>query len=244
MSEQREVEEIVKASTTSVEIPSHIIEAKNLDRQVITPEELRARDKNQREENERLREEMTRRRSVDREIRSDQWRSATPDMFKPAVFDDLPEELRSACLTWLEKPDEEKWTLIIFGATGVGKTFVAYAVLRELFLERVEVQIEHVKKLADKLKPSDNSAEILQQVCEVEALCLDDLGSEQDTNWNNDRLDLIVDHRWQWQLPTIITTNIPPKAFGERFGARTASRLIGGSTLVQVTGKDRRLNGA
>ena len=77
----------------------------------------------------------------------------------------------------------------------------------------------------------DHREELLSEVKSCGWLILDDAGTERDTNWNDERLFVLIDHRCNHNLPVVVTTNavgeegIRKILQGER-GARTFSRLI------------------
>lgn len=56
---------------------------------------------------------------------------------------------------------------------------------------------------------------------ECKVLIIDDLGLEKATDWAMEKLDSIIDHRWLYGLPLVITTN----AIGEDLSPRIADRL-------------------
>ena len=73
-------------------------------------------------------------------------------------------------------------------------------------------------------------------------LILDDLGAEKFTEWVAEAVYDLIDHRYAWMKPTIITSNLDPVRLSELFGARLASRISSGR-VVHLTGRDRRLIG-
>ena len=63
---------------------------------------------------------------------------------------------------------------------------------------------------------------------------IDDIGAEHDpSKFGLDKLCQILSHREnRW---TIVTTNVPPESWAERFDRRIESRLIRNATLVDLT---------
>ena len=74
----------------------------------------------------------------------------------------------------------------------------------------------------------------------VDVLILDDLGAERGTEWRQDQLADLVDVRYEAELPIVLATNFPPKAWADVMDARTASRLRGMTFSVELRGPDRR----
>ena len=71
-------------------------------------------------------------------------------------------------------------------------------------------------------------------------LVLDDLGAEKPTEWVQERLFVIVNHRYERELPTFVTTNCGLKELAERIGPRTLERLLQGAEVVTVKGRNLR----
>jgi DNA replication protein DnaC len=171
--------------------------------------------------------------------RLDLWDKATPPEFVGATLGDLdaaqsPDVLRG----WLAKPDDKKRALVLVGSTGVGKSRMAYAVARE-FVPRGVVLFRSLPALLDELRPSGRN-DAFHQAKTCDLLVVDDIGAERDTDWSTERFYLVVDHRWQWRLPTIITSNLAPRDLIAHLGDRVASRLLSNATIVEVGGTDRR----
>jgi DNA replication protein DnaC len=223
---------------------TEVTEVENAPIKKVTPEELRERFERQSADMVKSEVKREARRQQDRRIRGERWASVTPPVWRDACMDVLPDSIAAACQKWLDRPDNQKWSLVLFGSTGVGKTFTMYAVARELWIDRYDVEIIEVPVFMDLIRPSsDDAGRTFDRMKSVEVLCLDDLGSERISDWTSERLDIILNHRWQYQLPTIVTTNVAPRDLAETLGERGASRLVGGSALVKFTGKDKRING-
>ena len=213
-------------------------------RQEITPEILRERAN--REEQERLEFKRKResRRKLDRKVRDERWTELVAPVWRPARVEALPTDLREFAIGWLAS-EAPRPNIILSGATGVGKSYTAYALARELYVDHVNMAIREVAVLLDQIKPQVEGAErTFEKVKTCEVLILEDLGAERHTGtgWADERLHLIIDHRWQWKLPTIVTTNVKLEGLYELLGDRTASRLMDGAMLQVIKGDDRRMS--
>ena len=70
---------------------------------------------------------------------------------------------------------------------------------------------------------------------------IDDIGSERETEWSSQILRLILTHRINELLPTIVTSNFLLKEIAHT-DPRLASRL-GAMSYLKLPGPDRRLQG-
>jgi DNA replication protein DnaC len=75
-----------------------------------------------------------------------------------------------------------------------------------------------------------------QPLREVPLLVLDDLGAERLTDWVTEALFRLINHRFEWRLRTVITTNYSPNEMAERVGERTWWRVVQLADLVRVAG--------
>lgn len=115
--------------------------------------------------------------------------------------------------TNIKKPLREKNCLFVTGSYGTGKTHLACAIANKLILKQIPVICMTMIKLLDVIKSSfdanDDMKEeyILKTYREVPLLIIDDLGSEQITEWSMSKIFSIINSRYEAYMPTIITTN-------------------------------------
>ena len=137
--------------------------------------------------------------------------------------------------------------LYLHGGVGTGKTHVAAAIMRRLVEEaRVPSLFVTVPELLDHLRPNGPEGEgerdaWAESVKNAEFLVLDDLGAEKTSGWVQERLFVLINHRYREELPTVYTSNVSPGELGARIGERTASRVIETSEFVSLEGPDYRL---
>jgi len=144
--------------------------------------------------------------------------------------------------------------LFLIGPPGVGKTHLAVAVLKEvvqktgahgLFYETPEL-LRVIRHTYDPVVRTSES-DILRPVMGAQILVLDDLGAEKTSEWVEETLNLIVNHRYSEKLLTVFTSNfeaVPdrtdPDALLCRIGFRLYSRLHEMCEFVELNGADYR----
>lgn len=135
-------------------------------------------------------------------------------------------------------------SLLLLGPTGTGKTHQACGALRALSLSGVACrwQLATAADIYAELRPRhrvDAEAEF-NRYAKAGLLVVDDLGAAKSSEWTEEVNYRLINHRYAHRLPTLITSNVPPKDLGSALGERVASRLIEMTTRVVLKGEDRR----
>jgi len=101
--------------------------------------------------------------------------------------------------------------LIFTGTKGTGKTHLAAAITIDLIHQGIPVIMGTLISLLGMLKQAyqekQSEQEIIDLYCKVDLLVIDDLGKEKVTEWVLEKLYLIINSRYENNLPVIITTN-------------------------------------
>lgn len=149
----------------------------------------------------------------------------------------------------VEVPSEiEEWlttnaSFYLCGPVGTGKTQYAWAATvawSQHRRERVR-PVQRATALFDELRPGNDQVRAIIDDCQrAPLLALDDLGAEKASEWTRERVYEIVDERYAWQRPVLITSNLTPMQLAEHVGERVASRLSEMCTVLPVLGRDRR----
>ncbi len=114
------------------------------------------------------------------------------------------------CVAYAQDP--EGW-LLLTGAYGCGKTHLAAAIANFRVAEGYTAVFMTVPDLLDHLRaafsPNSETAydELFEQLRNTPLLILDDLGAQSSTPWAQEKLFQLINHRYNAQLPTVITTN-------------------------------------
>ncbi|HUM69610.1 MAG TPA: ATP-binding protein [Chloroflexota bacterium] len=130
--------------------------------------------------------------------------------------------------------DPKGW-LVFKGGYGCGKTHLAAAVANYRLAMGHPVLFINTPDLLDHLRaafgPNATTGydERFEQVRNARLLILDDLGAQSNSEWAQEKLYQIFNHRYNAHLPTIITTNLEL----EGIEIRIRSRMVDPS-LVQI----------
>lgn len=130
---------------------------------------------------------------------------------------------------------EPKGWVVFKGSYGCGKTHLAAAIANHRLSMGHSALFVSTPDLLDHLRatysPSSTTRydERFEQVRNASLLILDDLGAQSNTEWAQEKLYQIFNHRYNAKLPTIVTTNQEL----ESIEIRIRSRMVDPS-LVQI----------
>jgi DNA replication protein DnaC len=160
-----------------------------------------------------------------------------------------------------EYPTSPPMGLLFMGNPGVGKTHLAVGILKRLITDKgVECLFrtfpELLKEIQNSYNPNTKTSELslLSPVLDVEVLVLDELGAQNPSAWVRDTVGYILNHRYNENRVTILTTNFLDDAerpqdrktvaesLTDRIGDRMRSRLYEMCKTVPMAGKDFRQN--
>ncbi len=137
----------------------------------------------------------------------------------------------------------------LYGAIGTGKTYEASALAREANRLGMYVRFYSAAGLFNALRsydPHDGNDYTLECIKNGDVLVIDDLGKEKLTEWKYEQLFDVIDHRYNNEKTTIITSNYLLSElagiYGDNIsGQAIVSRLAEMCKVVDMGGKDRRL---
>jgi DNA replication protein DnaC len=125
-----------------------------------------------------------------------------------------------------------KGWFVISGPSGSGKTHLAAAIANERLRLGHPAFYITTPDLLDHLRSAYGPGsevpfdEFFNQVRNAPLLVLDDLGAQTSTPWAKEKLDQLLTHRFNSELPTVIVTIVPIDQLDERIRTRlTDSRL-------------------
>lgn len=136
-------------------------------------------------------------------------------------------------------------SLLVLGPTGTGKTYNAYGAITALATSGAACHW-HALTAADlyaqlRPRPNTDTEREFEKLARTALLFIDDIGAAKGTEWNEEINYRLINHRYQHQQPTIVTSNVPPANLANALGERVASRLTEMADRVVLKGADRRL---
>lgn len=141
---------------------------------------------------------------------------------------DERESLEAAFYAAQEFAEEPKGWLVILGGYGTGKTHLAAAIGHYRLAMGDDPIFTVVPDLLDHLRATFSPAttvsydKVFSQVRSADMLILDDLGTQNATEWAREKLYQILNHRYETRLPTVITTSLSL----DKIDARIRSRML------------------
>lgn len=140
----------------------------------------------------------------------------------------------------------ESGSILMIGATGLGKTFLSACIARTVADRGYSVVYDTAIHLFSdfetaKFARSAESADASRKYFACDLLIIDDLGTEMTTQFIISALYQVVNTRLMDGLPTIISTNLPAAELKQRYSPQIASRLLGTYECYSFAGDDIRM---
>ncbi|SHO48185.1 ATP-binding protein [Anaerocolumna xylanovorans] len=153
------------------------------------------------------------------------------------------------CKSYIDNFDTAKGNLLLYGNTGVGKTFLANCIAKELLDKAFTVIYLTAFQLFDILEKNkfgrgeDNfeSQSQFEYILDCNLLIIDDLGTELNNSFVNVQLYLCINERLLRNKSTIISTNLSLDNINSLYSERVFSRIASNFTLLKIIGEDIRL---
>ncbi len=144
----------------------------------------------------------------------------------------------------LQFPHNKKRNLLLFGNTGLGKTFFLGCLTRALHERGIHAELLPSYELFEGFRKQHlGQGTVMPRLTRLPFLSIDDLGVEpMYRNITVEYLNELLDLRLNRQLPMAIATNLDAASLCERYGERIASRLYDQRLfhVIGLRGKDLR----
>lgn len=142
--------------------------------------------------------------------------------------------------------------LILAGNYGFGKTTLQLALMHDLadkliarkMSVRLVTALEFIRQLQRGFEPGHEPGESYDVVLENYQTCgllfFDDLGAERMTEWVDQQFKLLIDWRYDKNLPMFMTTNLTAAEMKTHLDGRVFERLRETCDIIQVQGRNYR----
>jgi len=159
------------------------------------------------------------------------------------------QSVHNLCTDFVNTFDKDFRNLILYGHSGLGKTFLCNAIAKEvldsgktvIYLSAFQLfrRFENYRfHKEEEIVTNDDIESIF--VCDL--LIIDDLGTEFNNAITKAELFNALNSRLLNKKPTVISTNLAPSEWVNNYSERIISRIFGYYTQLKFIGSDIRLN--
>ena len=150
------------------------------------------------------------------------------------------------CRQFVQHFDSAFENILLFGDTGVGKTFLSNCIAKELLDTGHSVIYFSAHQLFDILadnafhrSPADASE--YRNIFDCDLLIIDDLGTEMSNSFTSSQFFVCLNERILHQKSTLISTKLNLQDIASVYSERVFSRIINSFTLLHLFGRDIRV---
>ena len=158
----------------------------------------------------------------------------------------MAERNYDTCRDYAHQFSERSGNLLLFGAPGLGKTFLSTCIARVVSESGHSVVYDTACNIFDQFeaekfhRDEESAAEDVKRYMECDLLIIDDLGTEMLTSFVQSAFYQLVNGRLMTGKKTIINTNLKLEELGQRYGAQVLSRIEGEYQRLPFIGEDIR----
>ena len=158
------------------------------------------------------------------------------------------EKVYDVCQDYAHEFSPKSGNLLLYGDTGLGKTFLSASIARVVSESGRSVVYDTANHVfarfeAQKFRreSGDEGADgDVERYLQCDLLIIDDLGTEMATSFVQSAVYQIVNTRLMTGKKTVISTNLTPEEIGKRYGAAVLSRIEGEYRILPFFGEDIR----
>ncbi|MFV0363585.1 MAG: ATP-binding protein [Suipraeoptans sp.] len=147
------------------------------------------------------------------------------------------------CKDFVDSFKNAEDNLLLYGDTGVGKTFLSHCIAKELIDKSYSVIYLTASELFDSLADAKfhNNNKAGSHIYDCDLLIIDDLGTELSNSFTSTEMFVITNDRLLKKKSTIISTNLSLEDLKEKYTERVFSRISSNYSLLRLTGEDIRI---
>lgn len=137
--------------------------------------------------------------------------------------------------------------ILLYGDTGVGKSFLTHCIAKELMDKSYSVIYFSAVQLFDHLakntfgKKEADGTEAFGHIYDCDLLIIDDLGTELSNSFTVSQLFMCLNERILRKKSTIISTNLALDDINSVYSERIFSRVSSNYRMLRLTGDDIRI---
>lgn len=136
--------------------------------------------------------------------------------------------------------------LLLYGDTGVGKTFLTHCVAKEVLDKTFSVIYFTAAGLFDifskkQFEKDEEAARDYEHIYDCDLLIIDDLGTEFPNAFTTSQLFVCLNERLLRKKSTMISTNLSLDDLNTLYSERVFSRITSAYTVLRITGDDIRI---
>lgn len=152
-----------------------------------------------------------------------------------------------ACHEFVDTFSYEFRNILLYGDTGVGKTFLSHCVAKELIEASHSVIYFSASQLFDYFakntfsRKDDQDEDALEHIYDCDLLIIDDLGTELSNSFTMSQLFVCLNERILRKKSTIISTNLALEDIKSIYSERIFSRISSNYSMLRLTGDDIRI---
>lgn len=149
------------------------------------------------------------------------------------------------CQNYAEKFSKNSESILMKGATGLGKTHLSLAIANEVIKKGFGVIYVSAPSLMQRLEKQffskDNDDSALDILLDCDLLIVDDLGTEFHGQFSVSQMYNIFNSRMLCNKPIIINTNLTMRELEKIYTERFVSRISGNAQKLDFLGSDIRI---
>lgn len=156
------------------------------------------------------------------------------------------ERILRYCKAYASNFGKDSESILMKGATGLGKTHLSLAIANEVIRKGFGVIYTSAPSLMQKLEKqyfskTDEGDELADMLLDCDLLIVDDLGTEFHSQFSVSQLYNIFNSRLLAQKPIIVNTNLTMKDLEKVYTERFVSRISGNAQKLDFLGSDIRI---
>lgn len=174
---------------------------------------------------------------IEQESRVAAFMRSIPPLFRFAEISDFSDGLQPKIRQLLEGH-----SALILGDNGLGKTRLAWAVVKEQIRKGLSASLCKAQLLLFEMKKHDNPYQFINKDLDYDCLVIDEIDKIFESKADFIYINYLVDHRYEWGKQTIMLGNGTREQFIASLGQSIYSRLRGNDGMdIMLTGKDKRV---